>query len=87
MGFTRDLHGICYGGRREEGNCILGNWKFSQNLIEAYIYFEDGLGMVFTFFLKDNVHNVIATENNGIIVTRVFFRIFQAYRIRWISLE
>jgi len=38
--------------------------------------------MVFTFFLKDNVHNVIATENNGIIVTRAFFRIFQAYRIR-----
>ena len=38
--------------------------------------------MVFTFFLKDNMHIVIATENNGIIVTRAFFRIFQAYRIR-----
>ena len=30
--------------------------------------------MVFTFFLKDNVHNVIAIENNGIIVTGAFSR-------------
>ena len=29
--------------------------------------------MVFTFFLKDNVHNVIAIENNGIIVIGAFF--------------
>ena len=36
-------------------------------------------------FLKDNVNIVIDIENNGIIVTRAFSRlyiIFQAYRIR-----
>ena len=33
--------------------------------------------MVFTFFLKDNVHNVIAIENNGIIVTGAFFAFFK----------
>jgi hypothetical protein len=38
--------------------------------------------MVFTLFLKDNEHIVIAIENNGIIVTRAFFRVFQAYRTR-----
>jgi hypothetical protein len=34
-------------------------------------------GMVFMFFLKDNMHIVIAIENNGIIVTGAFFRVFQ----------
>jgi hypothetical protein len=43
--------------------------------------------MVFTFFLKDNEHFVIAIENNGIIVTGAFFRVFQAYRTRRICLE
>ena len=38
--------------------------------------------MVFMFFLKDNVDFVIAIENNGIIVTGAFFRVFQACRIR-----
>ena len=33
--------------------------------------------MVFMFFLKDNVDFVIAIENNGIIVTGAFFRVFQ----------
>jgi hypothetical protein len=33
--------------------------------------------MVFTPFLKDNVNIVIAIENNEIIVTRAFFRVFQ----------
>jgi hypothetical protein len=37
----------------------------------------NGFGMVFTFFLKDNVHNVIAIENNGIIVTGAFFAFFK----------
>ena len=32
--------------------------------------------MVFTLFLKDNEHIVIAIENNGIIVTGAFFRVF-----------
>ena len=36
--------------------------------------------MVFTPFLKDYVHIVIDIENNGITVTRAFFRVFQAYR-------
>ena len=43
--------------------------------------------MVFTLFLKDNEHIVIAIENNEIIVTRAFFRVFQACRIRLISQE
>ena len=47
--------------------------------MEACINFGDGFWNVFTFFLKDNGHIVIATENNEIIVTRAFFRIFQAY--------
>ena len=34
--------------------------------------------MFFTFFLKDNVHFVIAIEINGIIVTGAFFRVFLA---------
>ena len=34
--------------------------------------------MVFTLFLKDNEHIVIAIENNGIIVTGAFFRVFLA---------
>ena len=34
--------------------------------------------MAFTFFLKDNEHIVIAIENNGIIVTGAFFRVFLA---------
>ena len=38
--------------------------------------------MVFTLFLKDNEHIVIAIENNEIIVTRAFFRVFQTYRTR-----
>ena len=38
--------------------------------------------MVFTLFLKDNEHIVIDIENNEIIVTRAFFRVFQAYRTR-----
>ena len=46
-----------------------------------------GFGIVFTSFLKDNVHFVIAIENNGIIVTGAFFRVFQACRIRRISLN
>ena len=40
----------------------------------------NGFGMVFTPFLKDYVHIVIDIENNGITVTRAFFRVFQAYR-------
>ena len=43
--------------------------------------------MVFMFFLKDNVDYVFAIENNGIIVTGAFFRVFQACRIRRISLD
>ena len=43
--------------------------------------------MVFTLFLKDNEHIVIAIENNEIIVTGAFFRIFQAYRTRRICME
>jgi len=34
--------------------------------------------MVFTLFLKDNEHFVIAIENNGIIVTGAFFHVFLA---------
>ena len=76
--FTTDLQRTCIGG----------SWKFSQNLIEACINSGDGFGMFFLFFLKDNVYIVIAIENNGIIVTWAFSRlyiIFQAYRIRWSS--
>ena len=36
----------------------------------------------FHTLLKDNEHFVIAIENNGIIVTGAFFRVFQACRIR-----
>ena len=34
--------------------------------------------MVFSFFLKDNVHIVIAIEYNGIIVTGAFFSRFSS---------
>ena len=77
-GFTTDLQRTSIGG----------SWKFSQNLIEACINSGDGFGMFFLFFLKDNVYIAIAIDNNGIIVTRAFSRlyiIFQAYRIRWSS--
>ena len=67
MGFTTDL----------QRNYIGGSWKFSKNLMEACINFWDGFWNVFTFFLKDNGYIVIATENNEIIVTRAFFRIFK----------
>ena len=41
----------------------------------------------FHTLLKDNEHIVIDIENNEIIVTRAFFRVFQACRIRLISQE
>ena len=76
MGLTWDLQRI-YNGTTSEG--VESSRRIS---LKPILIWEMVFGMVFTFFLKDNVHNVIATENNGIIVTRAFFRIFQAYRIR-----
>ena len=78
MGFTTDLqrihNGFTTGLHLRE--------KFSQNIIEACINFEDGFWDGFHTLLKDNEHIVIAIENNEIIVTRAFFRVFQAYRTR-----
>ena len=45
--------------------------------LKPTLILRNGFGMVFTFFLKDNVHIVIAIENNGIIVTGAFFTFFK----------
>ena len=45
--------------------------------LKPTLILRNGFGMVFTFFLKDNVHIVIAIENNGIIVTGAFFAFFK----------
>ncbi len=86
MGLTWDLLGIYMGFAREaggkKGTASYGTESSRRISLKPILIGEMVFGMVFTFFLKDNVHNVIATENNGIIVTRAFFRIFQAYRIR-----
>ena len=57
--------------------CIGGSWKFSQNPIEASINFGKWFWNGFHVFSKDNVHNVIAIENNRIIVTGAFFTFFK----------
>ena len=78
MGFTTDLQRI-YNGTTTEGEVL------AKNSLKPVLISGMGFRMVFTPFLKDNVHIVIAIENNGIIVTRAFSRlyiIFQAYRIR-----
>ena len=86
MGLTWDLLGIYMGFAMEaggkKGTASQGTESSRRISLKPILIWEMVFGMVFTFFLKDNVHNVIATENNGIIVTRAFFRIFQAYRIR-----
>ena len=68
MGFTTD----------SQRNCILGRNSRRISLKPVSIMrmvFWDG----FHTLLKDNEHFVIAIENNGIIVTGAFFRVFQAY--------
>ena len=74
MGFTTDLQRIHNGFTTE----LHLREKSSQNLIEACINFEDGFWDGFHTLLKDNEHFVIAIENNGIIVTGAFFRVFLA---------
>ena len=63
MGFTTDLQRI-YNGPALEG--VGSSRRIS---LKPVLILGNGFGMVFTFFLKDNVHIVIAIENNGIIVT------------------
>ena len=67
MGLTWDLQRI-YNGTTSEGveSSRRISWK-------PVLIFWDG----FTFFLKDNGHIVIATENNEIIVTRAFSAFFK----------
>ena len=80
MGFTTDLQRI-YNGTTTEGEVL------AKNSLKPVLISGMGFRMVFTPFLKDNVHIVITNENNGIIVTRAFLRVFQAYRTRRISQE
>ena len=73
MGLTWDLQRI-YNGTTSEGVESSRRISWKPVLIFGMVF-----GMLFTFFLKDNGHIVISTENNEIIGTRAFFRIFQAY--------
>ena len=71
MGFTTDLQRI-YNGTTTEGEVLA---KYS---LKPVLLLGMGFRMVFTPFLKDNVHIVITIENNGIIVTGAFSRVFLA---------
>ena len=73
--------------RTYNGPALEGVGSSRRISLKPVLILEMGFGMVFTSFLKDNVHFVIAIENNGIIVTGAFFRVFQACRIRRISLD
>ena len=70
-GLITDLQRTC------NGPALEGVGSSRRISLKPTLILRNGFGMVFTFFLKDNVHIVIAIENNGIIVTGAFFAFFK----------